>query len=555
MQALHDYFERHEEQAFIAKAFLTIIAILLVKKYLSGFIVLLFIFFPVIFLVYIRLRAATEGVSTFSLLKQNITFIPIMYAEGDRKKEVIPWITYGIILLNILIYYLYENAPWGDPKFITDNLVFLPHTPEYWNIVVSAFTAVFLHASAGHLWGNMIFLWMLGTAVERRIGSQRFVLLYLVTGLLGGVAFVLARYLADGEIGHYLGASGAIAGIMGIFAVRCYFKSMIFPIPILGIFSLILPISLKVRLNSLVIIGLFFLADLSGGIDQMSNTGASMIGHWCHLGGMISGMILSGFLKLGEGAIEERHLEIGLKAAGSSIGYGDGEQSLRKVLKTNENNAEAVLALARIKSKYNASDEGRELYSRAIGLLLASYPNEAAQAYLEYRKMYQKPLETRIMSALAGVFQRQMDVDTATRCLEAVIAAPDVTPELRQRAHAQCANMLDKMGHEEAAVGHYEALIEEYPHSELAQRAYVRLGRKVPSAEVPTQATAIGAPLPASPAVAAAQPADHIHGMACPVCTSAMQKRRAGKGVHEGKLFWVCTGYPACNSVTPISRG
>jgi len=138
---------------------------------------------------------------------------------------------------------------------------------------------------------------------------------------------------------------------MGIFAVRCYFKSMIFPIPILGIFSLILPISLKVRLNSLVIIGLFFLADLSGGINQISGTGTSMIGHWCHLGGMISGMVLAGFLKLGEGAVEERHLEIGIKASGSAVGYGDGEQSLRKVLERSPDNCEALLALARIKSK------------------------------------------------------------------------------------------------------------------------------------------------------------------------------------------------------------
>lgn len=555
MQELHDYFERHEEQAFIAKAFMTIILILLVKKYLSGFLVLLFIFFPVIFLVYIRLRAATEGVSTYSLLKQNITFIPIMRAEGDRKKEVIPWVTYSIILINVLIYYLYEIAPWGDSKFIANNLLFLPHAPEHWNIVVSAFTAMFLHASFGHLWGNMIFLWMLGTAVERRIGGQRFALLYIITGLFGGVAFVLARYSADGDIGHYLGASGAIAGIMGIFAVRCYFKSMIFPIPILGIFSLILPISLKVRLNSLVIIGLFFLSDLSGGIDQMSNADASMIGHWCHLGGMISGMILSGFLKLGEGAIEERHLEIGLKAAGSNIGYGDGEQSLRKVLQTNANSAEAVLALARIKSKYHASEEGRELYSRAIGLLLATSPKEAAQAYLEYQKTYHKPLEAQPMFALAGIYQRQMELDSATRCLEAVIAAPDVAAELRQRALAQCANMLDKMGHEKAAEGYFEKLIEDYPHSELAHRAYIRLGREAPSLEASTQATAVSAPVDTASTVAAAQPAGNIHAKTCPVCNSSMQERRAGKGAHEGKMFWVCSEYPACNSVVPISQG
>jgi hypothetical protein len=68
--------------------------------------------------------------------------------------------------------------------------------------------------------------------------------------------------------------------------------------------------------------------------------------------------------------------------------------------------------------------------------------------------------------------------------LNAVIAATNVTPELRQRALAQCANMLDKMGHEAVAEGYCELLIEQYPHSELAHRANVRLGRQPPSAEV-----------------------------------------------------------------------
>jgi len=216
-QSLSDYFERHEEQAFIAKAFLMILVIILVREYLSGLLFLLFILFPVVFLIYIRLQAVSEGVSPYDLLKEHITFIPIMHAEGDRKKEVIPWVTYGIILANVLIFYLYEDAPWGDLKFIANNLIFLPREPNAWNCVVSPFTAMFLHAGGGHLWGNMTFLWMLGTTVERRIGHSRFALLYLITGLFGGVAFVLAAFIATGEAGHALGASGAIAGIMGIF--------------------------------------------------------------------------------------------------------------------------------------------------------------------------------------------------------------------------------------------------------------------------------------------------------------------------------------------------
>jgi membrane associated rhomboid family serine protease len=547
MQAMTEYFERHEEQAFIAKAFLTVFLIILVKTYLSGLLTLLFILFPIIFLVYIRLKAAAEGTSPYELLKQHITFIPIMYAEGDRKKEVIPWVTYCIILLNILIYYLYETAPWGDTKFITNNLVFLPREPNLWNVVVSAFTAMFLHASGGHLWGNMVFLWVLGTSVERRIGHDRFALLYIITGLFGGVAFVLSRFLASGEAGHSLGASGAIAGIMGIFAVRCYFKSMIFPLPILGIFSLILPISLKVRLNSLVIIGLFFMADLSGGIGQLSGESASMIGHWAHLGGMISGIVLAGFLKLGEGAVEERHLEIGVKAAGARVGYGEGEQSLRLVLQRNPDNVEAMLMLARIKSKYTPSDEGRELYAKAIPLLITSDPQEAAQAYLEYCKSYQQHLEPAAMVALAGIFQRRGDMDTATRCLDVVIAASDVAAPVRQRALAQCAAMLDKLGFEEIAREYFETLIKEFPQADVTQRAYIRLGRGIPDppAEAPLQVAAAGSGTASTSADA----------MTCPACSSAMQKRRANNGAQAGRWFWVCAGYPQCKSLVPVAEG
>src|SRR6185369_16295026 len=262
-----------------------------------------------------------------------------MRSESERRSEIKPWVTYSIIFVNVLIFYGIElNLP---QEFITDNLVFLPRKPDFLNVPLSAITAIFLHAGSGHLWGNMTFLWVVGSAVERRVGSKRFFWLYLLTGLIGGFVYILVEFIFQGQAGHALGASGAIAGIMGIFAVRCYFKSMIFPLPILGIFSLILPISLKVRLNSMVIIGLFFLADLSGGIGQMSGASASMVGHWAHLGGMISGIVLAGFLKLGEGAIEERHLEIGVKAAGAKIGYGEGEQSLRLVLQRNPDNVEA----------------------------------------------------------------------------------------------------------------------------------------------------------------------------------------------------------------------
>lgn len=554
MSSIGDYFKQHEEQTFIIKAFLTILLIIFVKKYLSGLLLLLFLLFPIIFFLYIRMVAATEGVSTFDILKQHITFIPIMRTERDRKTEVIPWVTYGIILANVMIFYFYQSAQGTDLKYISDNLLFLPYDPKAWNVVASAFTAMFLHGSGVHLWGNMTFLWMLGTAVERRVGHLQFFLLYLITGLCGGAAFALTWFMATGEPGHSLGASGAIAGIMGIFAVRCYFKSMIFPVPILGIFSLILPISLKIRLNSLVIIGLFFLADLSGGIGQLADTASSQTGHWAHLGGMIAGMSLAAFLKLGKDAVEERHLEIGIKAAGSSVGFGGGEQSLRRVLERSPDNAEALLHLARIKSKFSASSEGAELYARAIDLHLKTDPGEAAQTFLEYWKTYQKPLAPDAMASLATIFQRLGDCDTATRCLEAVIRSTEASPAQRRKALANCALMLDKMGFEDAAKGCYEDLVREFPHCDEAERAYARLGRKRPETASETDQNQKPTASALQPEVRITPAAPQYERKNCPACNTEMRQQRAGKGHHAGKLFWVCSDYPRCPKVIPVAE-
>ncbi len=556
MASLAEYFEQHEEQAFIAKAFLTIIVIILIKEFLSGLLAIFIFLFPVIFLIYIRMQAAVEGKNTYELLKENITFLPLMRTEGERLREVTPWVTYAIILVDAVIFYGFELS--ADPE-VLKGLVFLPHNPNLWNVPLSAFTSMFLHASGGHLWGNMVFLWMLGTVVERRVGHLRFFWLYMATGLIGGLVFVLVEFLANGQAGHALGASGAIAGIMGIFAVRCYFKSMIFPLPILGIFSLILPISLKVRLNSLVIIGLFFLSDLSGGIGQVTGSEHSMVGHWCHLGGMISGMIIAGlFLKLGEMAIEERHLEIGLKAADAQVGFQGGEKSLRIAMEKNPSNAEAILAMARLKTKFTPLPEGKDLYEQAMRLLIVSRPKEAIEIYREYYRKYLDGVEPQLMFRLAAAMERAFDMEWASRAYQFVLEKADAPPELRQRAMFQDATLLEKMGNEEAAMDLFRRFVTEFPAAPAAPKVRMKLGMP-PEPEVPP-APATNAAQPAisrqdattaSP-VRSDKPASALPERPCPNCENRMAKRKATNGPHAGKLFWVCAEYPRCRSVLPL---
>jgi len=534
--SISEYFEQHEEQAFVAKALATAVAIILVKNYLSGLITFIVLVFPVVFLLLIRMHAAATGVSTMDLLREHITFIPIIRSENERRSEIKPWVTYGIIFANFLIFYGFEmNVP---QEFISDNLVFLPRKPDFFNVPLSALTSIFLHGSNGHLWGNMTFLWVVGSAVERRVGSKRFSWLYLLTGLIGSLVFILVEFIFHGEAGHALGASGAIAGIMGIFAVRCYFKSMIFPVPILGIFSLILPISLKIRLNSLVIMALFFLSDLSGGIEQITGESASMIGHWCHLGGMISGMLIAGYLKLGEDAVEERHLEIGIKASEAAIGYAGGERSMQIALDRSPDNIDALLGMARLKTKFQNTPEGKELYEKSLGLMITARPAEVVEVFREYFDKYHAvPPDPRVVSRLAEMLRTKGEIELCISCLERLIEMPETSRQVREKALFQLATLLEYCSYFEAAQRCFARFVAEYPASILIEKAREKAGDEVYTP--PRTAPKAEEPPPAQ---------------ACPSCRAEMVIRPATAGANKGKLFLVCSTYPACRKCLPVAE-
>lgn len=472
-QGLRAYLERHQEQAFILKAFLVIAAILFFTKYLSGLIALFIFLFPVLFLVYVRFEAAATDRSPSEVLAQHITFMPVMYTEGERKKEGVAWVTYSLILINVLIFYGFElQVP---TEWIDNYLIFIPLKPDIVTLPLSLITSMFLHAGNGHLWGNMLFLWAIGTVVEKRIGGKRFLVFYLLAGIAASLLSALVYFAFFHEAVRGLGASGAIAGAMGLFAVRCYFKSMVFPLPILGIFSLILPVSLKVRLNSLVIIGLFFLMDLSGGVGQVTGQNDSHIGHWAHIGGMVCGILLGMLFKLGEQAVEERHQEIGSQALSRGGDLYRGEQSLRLALQRNPDNAETMILLARMISKFEATEEGEQLYRQGMDILSRTRPKEAAATFKEYYEHYLKGANPQTLFRLSAIYQQQQDYEWASRCLELLADDPTTPPALREKAMFQCARQMECLGKLDLAVHYYRQFVETFPQSPMHGKVLARL--------------------------------------------------------------------------------
>jgi rhomboid family protein len=144
------------------------------------------------------------------------------------------------------------------------------------------FTAMFMHAGWGHIGFNMLFLWIFGDNVEDRLGHGRYLGFYLLCGLVASI--VQAVFTLDTLIPN-VGASGAIAGIMGAYLVlypRAMVTVIILPI---FFFPFIVP--------AVVLIGIWFLTQLLSGIDEIGRTSAgSSVAWWAHVGGFSTGALI-----------------------------------------------------------------------------------------------------------------------------------------------------------------------------------------------------------------------------------------------------------------------
>jgi membrane associated rhomboid family serine protease len=290
--------ERQPEIALVLKMSFLLLIIMAAKMFLGRYFVSLLLFFAFYYFLFQLAKGLSSDLGVMQFLAQNFTFIFAPYLEGkDRYKEA-PILTYVIILVNVFVFYMFDSD--GARDFIGNNLLFLPVLPNLINVPLSLLAHIFLHADASHLWGNMIFLWAIGTVIERRIGSTRFLYCYFIAGVFASLVSILIYFIFLDEIIHGLGASGAVSGLMGAYLIRCYFKTMAIPIPLLGVF----PINVKIRVNSFVIMSLFFLLDLDSGFDQVLGMNDSNTNYFAHLGGFAMGVYLAKRMQLMDQAVE-----------------------------------------------------------------------------------------------------------------------------------------------------------------------------------------------------------------------------------------------------------
>jgi membrane associated rhomboid family serine protease len=200
----------------------------------------------------------------------------IPLSDASRRPTSLPVVTGGIILANALVFVL--ELTRGDAFVMQWSAIPAQITSgHHW---ITILTAMFMHGSWSHIIGNMIFLWAFSPEIEDAMGRGRYIIFYLV----GGLVAMLAQVAADPHSTvPNLGASGAIAAVMGAFLVtypRDRIKSVLF-------------IFVFVRITfipSALLIGFWFLTQLvhAGSVAQVQTGGVAYL---AHVGGFIFGAV------------------------------------------------------------------------------------------------------------------------------------------------------------------------------------------------------------------------------------------------------------------------
>jgi membrane associated rhomboid family serine protease len=168
----------------------------------------------------------------------------------------------------------------------------IPLQPTPFSVYLTLLTSMFMHGGLAHLFGNMLYLWIFGDNLENRLGHFRYLVFYLVCGVLASLAHVFTN---TGSYIPSLGASGAISGVLGGY-ILLYPKRKVHAIVLQGLVT---------SIPAYLAIGLWFVFQLISGLGILGG-GAQEggVAYAAHVGGFIAGLLLIKFFALGrrEGA-------------------------------------------------------------------------------------------------------------------------------------------------------------------------------------------------------------------------------------------------------------
>jgi len=196
-----------------------------------------------------------------------------------------PRVTLTLIAINLIIFTIEFAVELLNPDLFNTILAYGGSIPaeflhiNYWpHAIMALFTSMFLHGSWMHVIGNMWFLWLFGDNVEDRMGHRKFLLFYLLCGIVAD----LVNFMVDpNSLVPSVGASGAIAGVMGAYLLlfkRAYIITYIPPF-------------FLVPIPSVVYLVFWFIYQFISGAGALVGDSSTSIAFWAHIGGFAFGAL------------------------------------------------------------------------------------------------------------------------------------------------------------------------------------------------------------------------------------------------------------------------
>jgi len=207
--------------------------------------------------------------------------------KDDNPTRTFPFINIALILINVLVFFYQASLPPHAYKaFLLANATIPARIPAFLAGHVGfqmafhpLFTSMFLHGGLMHLLGNMLFLYIFGDNIEDSFGHLPYLVFYLFCGIGSGLVHVLFNLNSSLPA---IGASGAISGVMGAYAV-------LFPrAKVLMLFIIFL-----IPVPAVLVLGYWFVLQFLAGIGQLGAAATGGVAFWAHIGGFLMGLLVA----------------------------------------------------------------------------------------------------------------------------------------------------------------------------------------------------------------------------------------------------------------------
>jgi len=195
-----------------------------------------------------------------------------------------PYATVALIVVNVVVFVVHFTHRLSDPAGALSAVSTFGLVPAAASEgrVYPFFTSMFLHAGWFHLIVNMWYLWIFGDNVEDRLGHAKYVLFYILCGVVGNLGHFAFN---SGSNVPAVGASGAIAGVLGAYVLSYPMARVLVVIPLFVFFYFL-------TVPALVVLGFWFVIQLASGALSLTRANYGGVAWWAHIGGFLAGVSL-----------------------------------------------------------------------------------------------------------------------------------------------------------------------------------------------------------------------------------------------------------------------